>query len=114
MAKHFQTWKFGEVPERLNYGTHPRCTDIMVCADSSWRLKPKRDNKKGSLGDHGYDNRNTDMHAIFYAIGPDFKKGHLHPSFNNVDLYPLMAYLLDLKPAEVDGKLANTREMLVE
>jgi alkaline phosphatase D len=109
---HFTVWKAGEVPERLHYGTHPRITDIIVCADSAWRLKWKRDDIRGSYGDHGYDNRNTDMHAIFYATGPAFKKGHVHPTFNNVDLYPLMAYILGLEPVEVDGKFANVRDML--
>ncbi|NQT78588.1 MAG: alkaline phosphatase family protein [Bacteroidetes bacterium] len=109
---HFTVWKAGEVPERLHYGTHPRITDLIVCADSAWRLKWKRDDRKGPYGDHGYDNRNTDMHAIFYATGPAFKKGHVHPTFNNVDLYPLMAYILGLEPAEVDGKLENVVDML--
>ncbi len=113
-ADHLSTWKYGEVPEKLNYGTNPRCRDIIVCADSAWRLKPKRDDRKGSLGDHGYDNFNTDMHAIFYATGPAFKKGHLHPTFNNVDLYPLMAHILQLTPAEVDGKFGNVEGMLEE
>ncbi len=109
---HFSVWKAGEVPERLHYGTHPRCTDIIVCADSAWRIKVRRDNRRGSLGDHGYDNRNTDMHAIFYAMGPAFKKGHVHPEFNNVDLYPLMAHILGLLPAPVDGEFGNVEGML--
>ncbi len=54
------------------------------------------------------------MHAIFYATGPAFKKGHLHPTFNNVDLYPLMAHILQLTPAEVDGKFGNVEGMLEE
>ncbi len=111
---HFTVWKAGEVPERLHYGTHPRITDLIVCADSAWRLKWKRDDRRGPYGDHGYDNRNTDMHAIFYATGPAFKKGHIHPTFNNVDLYPLMAYILKLQPAEIDGQFSNVKSMLIE
>jgi alkaline phosphatase D len=113
-GKHFKVWRSGEVPERFHYGTNPRCLDLVVCADSAWRLKAYRDDRRGSLGDHGYDNRNTDMHAIFYASGPAFKKGHVHPTFNNVDLYPLMAHILGLVPAEVDGKIKHTEGMLRE
>lgn len=112
LADHFKVWKADEVPERLHYGSNPRCMDLVVCADSAWRIKMKRDERRGSLGDHGYDNQNTDMHAIFYATGPAFKKDHLHPTFNNVDLYPLMAHILGLVPAEVDGKFGNVEEML--
>jgi len=111
-AEHFKVWKSEEVPARLHYGSNIRCMDLVVCADSAWRIKRERDDRPGSLGDHGYDNRNTDMHAIFYATGPVFKNGHLHPSFNNVDLYPLMAYILKLTPVEVDGKFSNVEEML--
>jgi alkaline phosphatase D len=86
----------------------------MVVADSAWRVKIERDDRGGNLGDHGYDNYNTDMHAIFYAKGPAFKNGYLHPTFDNVDLYPLFAHILNLKPAEVDGKLESVKGMLVE
>jgi len=113
-AKHLITWKYGEVPERLNYGTNPRCKDIIICADSAWRVKVARDEREGSYGDHGYDNYNTDMHAIFYATGPAFKEGHVHPTFNNVDLYPLFAHILKLQPAEVDGDFNSVKGMLVE
>jgi alkaline phosphatase D len=113
-ARHLTTWKYGEVPERFNYGTNPRCKDIMVVADSAWRVKIRHDDRGGNLGDHGYDNFNTDMHAIFYARGPAFKRGYTQPTFNNVDLYPLFAHILNLKPADVDGKLENVKGMLIE
>jgi alkaline phosphatase D len=114
-GKHFKVWKTGQLPARLNYGTNARCLDLVVCADSAWRIEGRRqEGRRPSYGDHGYDNRNTDMHAIFYAIGPVFKKGHLHPTFNNVDLYPLMAHILELTPAAVDGKIENVKEMLVK
>lgn len=111
-AEHLTTWKYGEVPARFNYGTHPRCKDIMVVADSAWRVKIDRDGRGGNLGDHGYDNFNTDMHAIFYATGPVFKSGYIQPTFNNVDLYPLFAHILKLQPAAVDGKFENVKGML--
>jgi|GEM_PF-2994205 len=49
-----------------------------------------------------------------HGTGPAFKKGHTHPTFNNVDLYPLMAEISGLIPAEVDGKMENVEAMLVE
>jgi hypothetical protein len=63
---------------------------------------------------HGYDNINTDMHAIFYASGPDFKSGFVHPPFMNTDIYSIFAHLLDLQPAVTDGSLENVRSMLRE
>ncbi|RLD32312.1 MAG: alkaline phosphatase family protein, partial [Bacteroidetes bacterium] len=61
-----------------------------------------------------YDNDLKDMHAIFYAAGPAFKSDYVHPTFENVNLYILMAHILDLSPASTDGSLSNVEQMLKE
>jgi len=109
--EHIQAWKHDEVPEYLNYGHNPRTMDIVIVADSSWTVEWKERNSYG-LGAHGYDNTNSDMHAIFYALGPVFKENYKHPGFENIDLYPLMAYILNLQATEVDGSLENVEEMI--
>jgi len=109
--EHVQVWEHGKVPERLHYGHNPRTLDFILVADSSWSVVPYQDKSVG-WGAHGYDNKNMDMDAIFYAIGPAFKKQHLHPTFNNVDLYPLIAKILKLEPVQVDGKIENVSGML--
>jgi alkaline phosphatase D len=112
-VEHITTWKTGELPDRLNYGNNPRTLDIVVVADSSWAVVINEDKRVGR-GAHGYDNDNKDMHAMFYAYGPAFKKNYLQPTFNNIDLYPLICEILNLNPAPVDGKLENVKGMLVE
>lgn len=111
---HISAWKHDEIPERLHYGQNPRVLDIVAVADSSWSLRwnPYGGNFIG--GTHGYDNANSDMHAIFYAIGPAFKSGYTHPGFNTIDIYPLIAEILNLVPAEVDGTLENISGLLKE
>ena len=52
---------------------------------------------------HGYDPDNRDMHGIFYAAGPSFKKGFVQPTFENVNIYELLAKVLQVKPAKTDG-----------
>lgn len=106
-------WKSGEVPKRLNYGHNPRTLDLIVLADSTWSVgwgAPRGNFFTG--GNHGWDNAKKDMHAIFYAIGPAFKQNHKHPPIEVVDLYPLIAHILKLRPAPVDGKLDRTIRML--
>lgn len=106
-------WRRGEAPERLNYGRNPRTLDLIVLADSTWSVgwgAPRGNFFTG--GNHGWDNAKKDMHTIFYAIGPAFKQNHRHPPFEVVDLYPLIAHILKLKPATVDGKLERTIGML--
>ncbi len=105
-------WKKQDVPTYLNYGSNPRIPDIVVVADSSWSLGLDKEPSDYSLGAHGYDNSNTDMHNIFYAEGPDFRKNYIQAPFENVDIYPLVAHLLGLEPAETDGDLERVKGML--
>ncbi|HMJ48033.1 MAG TPA: alkaline phosphatase family protein, partial [Ferruginibacter sp.] len=58
-----------------------------------------------SPGAHGYDPSNKEMHATFYAWGPQFKKGKTIPSFENIHIYPMVCRLLALQYSqEIDGK----------
>lgn len=53
------------------------------------------------------------MYPIFIANGPAFKKNHKADVFNNVDLYPLMCFILGVQPAYNNGTLENVIDMLV-
>ena len=112
-VENISIWKKEEIPERFNYGSNPRVMDMIVLADSTWSVgwgEPTGSYYQG--GAHGWDYEKRDMHTIFYAIGPKFKENHLHPPFSVIDLYPLISHILDLEPAEVDGKIENTIDML--
>ena len=111
-APHIEVWKPLEVPVYLNYGKNPRVGNIILLADSAWSISVQKPKKKLSGGTHGYDTRNTDMHAIFYAAGPAFKVNYIQPSFQNTNIYSLLAYLLGIKPAETDGSLQQVINML--
>lgn len=95
-------WKHGSLPERLHYGNNPRTHDIILVARPGWSVGWSWDIGR-SKGAHGYDNNFKDMHAIFYAAGPVFRKGYTQPVFENVDIYPLITEIMNLKPAAVDG-----------
>jgi len=102
-----KSYRKSEVPARWNYGTNLRIAEIVVVADSSWTIgtRPVVPGRKG--GAHGYDNANTDMHAIFYAVGPAFKKNYSFDRMNNIDIYNLICKILKIKPAPNDGNLKN-------
>lgn len=112
-APHLKVWKPSEVPAYLNYGKNPRVGNIILVADSAWSVSVTKPKKPISGGTHGYDIRNTDMHAIFYAVGPAFKQNYIQPSFQNIHIYPLLAYLLGINPANTDGDLNQVIEMLI-
>lgn len=110
---HTTAWRSSEIPERLHYGSNPRTLDFVIVADSAWSISfDGVGNYTG--GAHGYDNRNTDMHAIFYGMGPAFKQGYVHPAFENVNIYPLMCHILGIEPAPCDGNLQEVEAMLSE
>lgn len=110
---HIKFWKANEVPKRLHYGTNPRVHDFVIEAKKGYSLaNSKTQNIKG--GTHGYDNKEKDMQAIFYAKGPAFKTNKEVRSFQNVSVYPLIAHILGLKIEEVDGKFDEVKSMLRE
>ena len=110
--KHLRAWAKADVPARLHYGTNPRIPGIVVVADSSWSIgnRPVSPSVKG--GAHGYDNADTDMHAIFYAAGPAFKKNYLFRQLNNIDIYDLICTVMKFKPAPNDGNPDDFKEIL--
>ena len=66
-------------------------------------------------GAHGFDPTYSDMHVLFRACGPDFRKGYTREStFRNVNVYPLLAHLLGITPSPSDGSLEEVKDLLAE
>jgi alkaline phosphatase D len=108
---HLKIWKHGKAPDHLNHGTHPRTHDMTLLADDGWSLFWSWTVNEAK-GTHGYDIRNKDVSAIFYATGNSFKQNTVVKPFQNIHLYPLMAEILKLKPVAVDGKLDSIKMVL--
>ena len=113
---HMQCWDKTRVPARLAYGSNPRVPRLLCLANIHWRittaayLASHTDDLK--LGDHGFDNADPLMQALFVAHGPAFRAGAKVPAFPNVDVYPLMAHLLGLPAAANDGDYGAVKDML--
>jgi hypothetical protein len=52
------------------------------------------------------------MRAVFVAHGPAFKRGVVLPTFDNVDVYPLMTRLLGVQGEPGDGRLEPVQAAL--
>ncbi len=104
-------WRKSEVPLRFHYGKNARIFDIVVSANEGWSLELKYNPNAYMEGTHGYDNEFTDMHAIFYAMGPAFKRNYVQKPFYNVDFYSIMCKVLNLEPAKTDGSLKAVNGM---
>jgi hypothetical protein len=106
---HLRAWKREDIPDRYRFGSHYRVPDVLVEADHGWLIssKPYMANPNPPKGMHGWDPALAEMHGIFVARGPDFTPGGRSPAVRSVSLYALMAHLLDLEPAEHEGRLAT-------
>lgn len=102
IQKGMKAYLRGELPPHLNYGTHPRIPEIVLIADPGWTAGLRPD-ARYSRGDHGYDWKCSDMHSIFYAEGPAFRKGFVADTLFNVDIYNIVTGILELTPAPNDG-----------
>jgi hypothetical protein len=54
------------------------------------------------------------MHPICYGFGPAFRRNLLAEPFRNVDLYPLMSYILHLNQRKTNGSLDNVKHVLID
>ena len=114
-APHISVYLKTEIPNRLYYKNHYRIKDLLLIAHEGWSiLNFKRPNpERYAGGTHGYDNVLPSMHAIFLADGPAFKNGYLRGTFENVNIYPLIANILQLTPnTDIDGNLENIADIL--
>lgn len=107
---HYQCWRKSELPARWHYGRNTRVPPIVCQMDEGWDAIPVANVAKralaGTRGSHGYDPALASMRATFLARGPAFRKGVVIAPFDNVDVYPLMARLLDIPARENDGDIA--------
>lgn len=113
---HMTCWDKADIPARLHYGSNPRIPPIVCAANVGWQITTTSYVAKRkypmSLGEHGYDNANPLMRALFIAHGPAFREGLVVSEFPNVDVYPLMTHLLGIPAAANDGNYDTVKDML--
>ena len=106
-AKDYDVYLSKKIPKEWHYNKkedrYNRIGDILLVPHL-----PKVfsiNNLKPEMGQHGFSPSIPDMHATFYAWGPQFKSGLKIPAFENVNIYPLIAKILGLSfTEEIDGK----------
>ncbi|XP_070556165.1 venom phosphodiesterase-like [Ptychodera flava] len=105
-----------ELPKNWHYANNRRIEEIVIVADDSWTISLKNDSSYSeqycSGGTHGYDNKYTSMEALFMAHGPSFKQNLEIDTFLCLELYPLMADILDLEPAPSNATRGSLNHIL--
>jgi len=92
--------------------------DFLLIADEGWMMYTNNhleeyDGKLPIKGMHGYNPDNMNMHAIFYAYGPRFKKAMEIDTFELIHIYPILCELLKITPyKDIDGRLEVLKPIL--
>jgi alkaline phosphatase D len=119
-AKHISVYLKSDIPERFHFKNHHRIKDALVIADEGWYIQNQAISSSSTAGEyiptggtHGYDNQLKSMHALFIAQGPAFKNNIVTEPFENVNIYPMIAHILDIDPStKIDGNLNNIKHFL--
>ncbi|MCJ7802063.1 MAG: ectonucleotide pyrophosphatase/phosphodiesterase, partial [Candidatus Marinimicrobia bacterium] len=117
-GKHPQlsVYKKQDIPKRLHYSNNRRIAPIIGILDNGWSLTTheyfESHQSHYSGGTHGYDPANPDMSAFFLAHGPAFNSGTTVPAFENIQLYNLMADVLEIDPSPNDGDFSKISNVL--
>ncbi len=116
-APHLQVYWKNEIPERWHYRDNYRIKDMLLVAEEGWSIlnkdKPEAGHYSGAT--HGYDNDLWSMQALFIADGPAFKDGYTRGTFENVNVYPIIAEILGIEPYEkIDGDVENVMDIFRE
>ena len=113
----FDVYLRENLPEFYHFSNHPFISPLILIANMGWTLvnneiEAKLINRTIG-GNHGYDNHHLDMHGIFYAMGPAFKKGYRSGTVWNIDIYPLLCNIFKIFPRQnIDGKLERIEFIL--
>jgi predicted AlkP superfamily pyrophosphatase or phosphodiesterase len=104
---HMRVWAKADLPPRYQFDTHRRVPDVVAEADLGWMISNKPYMAGRSqfqlYGMHGWDPALKEMHGGFTMMGPGIVPGSQSPSVRSVDLYELVAHLLNIKPSPNDG-----------
>jgi predicted AlkP superfamily pyrophosphatase or phosphodiesterase len=115
-AKDYDVYLKSNVPARWHYGEnddwHKHIGDIVMVPHYPHIFK--LNSAYVDPGAHGYDPAQIkDMHAVFYAWGPNFKRNLMISSFENVNVYPIITKILGLTYTEkIDGTPAVADKIL--
>ncbi len=111
----FAVYRRASVPAYLHFDSSPREGDPVIVPNGPYFILADADpysQEHPPRGAHGYDvTRMPEMKALFVAAGPDIRRGITLRSFENVNVYPLIAKILGLdmtklKTGPIDGKFS--------
>lgn len=117
--QHFKVYKtedtpgFEYTPQNKDWGVFQLIPDPNYYFSNEKNIALLNQNNIKTIGVHGFESTNKDMHGIFYANGPAFKTGYTRSSFQNIDIYPIICDILGLDiPDNIDGDSSTLKDVL--
>lgn len=108
----FMVYRRNKTPAALNYNSEPRMGDPVIVPTGPYAIRSRAPadaahDHAPNKGMHGYDAHAVpEMRAIFYAVGPDIRPGTALQPFENVNVFPFLAEILQLDAPVTDGSAA--------
>ncbi len=128
--KHATAYRKHDLPERWHLRQSRLIPEVVVAAKLGWTIsyphqhlvpgtgteesvvrgllsknEPGFNQDIDHKGNHGFDNVEDDMQAIFIASGPAFRKNAEIDRFLNIDIYPMLCHIFSAKPAPNNGTI---------
>lgn len=113
---HFKIYWKSELPNYYHYSNNPLIGEILILPEIGWNIVADRNSYIYKVrGNHGYDNNWIEMHGIFLAGGPAFKKHYKVGTLWNVDIYPLLCRIFQIPcRSNIDGSIERIGFILNE
>ena len=109
VSSFFVVYRRAEMPPELHARRDAREGDPVVMRTGPYAIRARGlaagapEKRPLAEGVDGMAPQSPQMRAIFVAAGPDIVPGKIVGPFENVNLYPWIAHLLDLKAPKSDG-----------
>lgn len=112
-APHVRVWKREDMPARFNYSHNARIGDVVVLPDLGYQFC---NTYHYTCGAHGFDPFTKEMHVPVWTLGSYMATSHqglmTQDTLVNVDIYPLICKLLQIKAAPNDGQPSRWKRLL--
>lgn len=109
MVHIYDKWDF---PRRHHYADNGRISSLIFDLGHTWRAVVGSEDYL--QGNHGWDNVNPEMQAVFVAQGPSFRRdGAVVAPFHNIELYNLMCLMTGVDPTPNNGTWGALHHLLM-
>lgn len=105
-----------DLPKRLHHLNNDRIPDLQMLMDDNILVNQRPNPEyKDSIGNHGFDNEYTSMHALFLATGNAFQDEYQDDFVHmNVEIYNTIASILNIQASPNNGTSGSLNHLLSE